>query len=142
MTITRRAIAAVAIAVSALSGCGSSTKSTAPASTVRRSADRSTTVPTTGAPSAQSPARTSVSIKGFAFHPATLKIKTGMKVSFVNNDGEYHTVTADKSSPVAFDSGHVPPGDAKGYSFTFTTPGTYQYHCSIHPSMSGIVDVS
>jgi plastocyanin len=27
------------------------------------------------------------------------------------------------------------------YSFTFTTPGTYQYFCYIHPHMTGTVVV-
>jgi plastocyanin len=45
-------------------------------------------------------------------------------------------VTADTNS---FDSGNLQP--AGSFSFTFTRPGTYAYHCSIHPSMHGSVVV-
>jgi hypothetical protein len=40
----------------------------------------------------------------------------------------------------AFDSGAVQPGQS--YSFTFDKPGTYTYHCEIHPDMTGTVTVS
>jgi plastocyanin len=45
-------------------------------------------------------------------------------------------VTADTNS---FASGNLQPGGS--FSFTFTRPGTYAYHCSIHPSMHGSVVV-
>jgi hypothetical protein len=50
--------------------------------------------------------------------------------SFINQ----HTVTAS-----TFDSGPIVP--AGGFYHEFTTPGTYQYTCTIHPLMAGKVDV-
>ena len=57
-------------------------------------------------------------------------------VQWTNNDIAPHTVTAvDKS----FDSGELNTGDT--FTYTFTTPGTYQYGCSYHPWMKGTVIV-
>jgi plastocyanin len=75
-------------------------------------------------------------IKGFSFQPDVLKVKVGAKVTWTNDDTVAHTVTADTNS---FASGNLQPGGS--FSFTFTRPGTYAYHCSIHPSMHGSVVV-
>ena len=75
-------------------------------------------------------------IKGFSFQPDVVKVKVGAKVTWTNDDTVAHTVTADTNS---FASGNLQPGGS--FSFTFTRPGTYAYHCSIHPSMHGSVVV-
>jgi plastocyanin len=40
---------------------------------------------------------------------------------------------------VTFTSGTLANGAA--YQFTFTQPGTFTYHCTIHPSMTGTIIV-
>lgn len=75
-------------------------------------------------------------IKNFAFSPATLTVSAGTKVTWNQQDGAPHTVTADDGS---FSSGTLAQGQS--YSFTFATPGTYTYHCAIHPMMKGTVIV-
>src|SRR4051812_48848421 len=72
-----------------------------------------------------------VSIKNMAFSPATLSITTGTTVTWVNNDGTTHTVTADDLS---FSSGNIIPGQS--FTHTFSNAGTATYHCSIHPMMT------
>jgi plastocyanin len=114
-------VAAVAIIAAACNGTGS-TAYGAPASTA------ATTTAAT-APNA-------ATIKGFSFQPDVLKVKVGAKVTWTNDDTVAHTVTADTNS---FASGNLQP--AGSFSFTFTRPGTYAYHCSIHPSMHGSVVV-
>jgi plastocyanin len=114
-------VAAVAIIAAACNGTGS-TAYGAPASTA------ATTTAAT-APNA-------ATIKGFSFQPDVLKVKVGAKVTWTNDDTVPHTVTADTNS---FASGNLQP--AGSFSFTFTRPGTYAYHCSIHPSMHGSVVV-
>jgi len=47
-----------------------------------------------------------------------------------------HTVTGDDNS---FDSGNISAGSR--FSRTFSVVGTYKYHCTIHPSMTGTVVV-
>jgi plastocyanin len=57
-------------------------------------------------------------------------------VTWVNNDNAPHTVTANDGS---FSSGNIAPGSS--FSYTFTRPGTYKYHCVYHPWMIGEVMV-
>lgn len=77
-----------------------------------------------------------VVLENFAFRPANLEVKVGSAVTWENRDSAPHTVTADDLS---FDSKNLDQG--KTFSFTFTKAGTYDYHCSIHPSMVGRVVV-
>ncbi|HTE48988.1 MAG TPA: ice-binding family protein, partial [Candidatus Paceibacterota bacterium] len=79
-----------------------------------------------------------VEIKDMAFDPSVLNVKTGTKVTWINNDTVPHTVTADSGS--LFDSGILSPGQS--FSFKFTDLGTVNYHCTVHPSMTGSVTVT
>jgi plastocyanin len=81
----------------------------------------------------------SVSIAGMAFNPSDITVKKGTTVTWSNNDNMTHTVqeTDGKKGP---NSSDLAPGDK--YSFTFDETGTFAYHCSIHPSMSGSVVVT
>ncbi|KAI8318582.1 copper binding protein, plastocyanin/azurin family [Martensiomyces pterosporus] len=78
-----------------------------------------------------------VVIQNFAYSPGTLTISSGDTVTWINNDQVAHTVT---SSSNAFDSGSVGPGES--FSYAFTTQGTFQYLCTIHPRMTGTVIVT
>lgn len=78
----------------------------------------------------------SVSIKNFAFSVSTLTVNSGVTVIWTNNDGATHTVTADDNS---FDSNDIAPG--KTYSKTFSSTGTFAYHCKYHSSMKASVVV-
>ena len=81
-----------------------------------------------------------VVIQGMAFAPTTITVKKGDAVSWVNNDATPHTVTADQSSINAPASGSI--GFNQTYVFTFSTPGTYIYHCQFHANMTGTVVVT
>jgi plastocyanin len=83
-------------------------------------------------------AKASVTISGFLFSPATITVKKGTTVTWINNDSVGHTVTAD--SGVGPASGLLNNGDS--YNYTFDATGTYPYHCSVHPSMKGTVVVT
>jgi len=75
-------------------------------------------------------------IKDLAFHPATLDVAVGTTVTWTNQDGFGHTVTADDGS---FGSGTL-NGNAT-FSQVFATAGTFAYHCKIHSSMHGTITV-
>jgi plastocyanin/predicted lipoprotein with Yx(FWY)xxD motif len=93
-----------------------------------------TTAPTsTSAPAAPPQA---IKIASFAFSPTSVTVAVGTKVTWTNSDTTGHTVASDTG---LFNSPNLINGDS--FSFTFTTPGTYAYHCSIHPSMNGTVTV-
>ena len=81
-------------------------------------------------------ASSDVSIVGMAFSPATLTISVNTTVNWTNNDGVTHTVTSDTG---LFNSGNIAAGGT--YSRTFTTAGTYSYHCAIHLYMLGTIIV-
>lgn len=89
------------------------------------------------APATKPVAADAVTIRNFAFGPQIVAVKLGTTVHWANQDSEAHTVTSDTG---AFNSPVLQPG--AGYSFTFAKPGTYSYHCSIHPFMTGKVVVS
>ncbi|HET7814537.1 MAG TPA: cupredoxin family copper-binding protein [Candidatus Baltobacteraceae bacterium] len=76
-----------------------------------------------------------VTIANFAFAPATLTVRAGTTVRFVNNDSEAHTVTAKNG----FNSGGLDTGDS--WSHRFDRPGTYRYFCALHPYMKGTIVV-
>src|SRR5215211_6033039 len=90
----------------------------------------------TGLGSVHAQGGTAVSIVDFAFQPASLEVASGSTVTWTNTGAAPHTVTADNG---AFDSGQLKPGAT--FSQTFTTPGTYTYHCETHPKMTGTVFV-
>jgi len=94
-----------------------------------------TTAPATTAAAAG--AGQAVTIKGFAFDPADLQVKVGDSVTWTNEDGATHDVSADDGS---FASGDLDKGAA--FSQTFTTAGSFSYICSIHPRMKATVTVT
>lgn len=77
-----------------------------------------------------------VTIDGFAFEPATLVVAPGTTVTWTNTQKVNHTITLDDGSA---SSDNVAEGGT--FSFTFLTPGTYEYHCAIHPNMTGSITV-
>ncbi len=88
---------------------------------------------------ATTPARAAthaVEIVDFAFAPATLTIIVGDTVTWTNRDAVAHTAT---SIAAGFGSGNLEQGES--HSVTFTVPGTYDYLCTPHPSMTGRIVV-
>ena len=83
------------------------------------------------------PGANQVFIQGMAFNPASITVTAGTTITWTNKDAIAHTVTSDSN---AFDSGSVKSGGT--FSFTFSTAGTYSYHCTIHPSMVASVTVN
>jgi amicyanin len=82
-------------------------------------------------------AATAVSIDNFTFTPPALTVKAGTTVTWTNKDDIPHGIAATGN---AFRRSNAMDTDDT-YSFTFTTPGTYQYFCYIHPHMTGTIVV-
>ena len=87
-----------------------------------------------------------VSIRNFYFYPFIVSVRVGASVQWTNYDPVSHTATSDAEF---WDSGPLTPAvrlAGGSFQFTFTQPGTYGYHCSIHPpslypDFVGIVEV-
>ena len=77
-----------------------------------------------------------VMIDNFTFGPQRITVSAGTKVTWRNRDDIPHTVT---SSAKLFKSKVLDTDDE--FSFAFTTPGMYEYFCSLHPHMTGTVAV-
>ena len=77
-----------------------------------------------------------IDISDFSFAPAQLTVPVGTTVTWVNDDEEPHTVVDNNT---LFKSLALDTGDK--FSFTFTTPGKFQYFCTIHAHMVGTVVV-
>lgn len=76
-----------------------------------------------------------VTIDNFTFTPPELRAKIGDTVTWTNHDDIPHTVvSAGKFRSKALDTGDT-------FSFTFTAAGDYQYFCSLHPHMTGMIKV-
>ncbi len=84
-----------------------------------------------------------VPISDFRFVPDTIRVPAGESVAWVNCDPapiEPHTTTADAGG---WDSGALDPPSAGGAGGTFVEDfpeaGTFRYHCTVHPFMTGVV---
>jgi plastocyanin len=77
-----------------------------------------------------------VAIANFTFSPSSLTIAKGTIITWVNNDGVAHTSTSDNN---VWDTGSIVPGASK--AVTFGTSGTFTYHCTVHPMMTGTIIV-
>jgi plastocyanin len=98
-----------------------------------------TTVRTTSPPTTAPQVTVTLTIKNFAFSPASMTITAGSTVKVTNDDQVVHTWKS-TSAPVTFNSNDLNPGAS--FSFRFTVPGTYRYECSIHTFMTGTITVT
>jgi plastocyanin len=118
--------------VAACGGSSATTTTAADGATTTAPATGSTA--TTGTAGGASTAQ--VIMTNRAYDPQTVTIKVGDTVTWLNQDAPQHDVVADSGEFKSdlFDKG-------QSFSFTFTKAGTYPYHCSIHPGMTGTIVV-
>jgi plastocyanin len=83
-----------------------------------------------------SAANVAVKIDNFVFSPQSITVPVGATVTWTNVDDIPHTAV---STDGVFKS-KVMDTDEK-FSYTFTKAGTYSYYCSVHPKMTGQVEV-
>jgi plastocyanin len=77
-----------------------------------------------------------VKIDNFSFGPGTLTVVAGTTVTWTNRDDIPHTVVSTKG---VFKSKVLDTDET--FSFTFGAAGSYPYFCSIHPKMTGTIEV-
>lgn len=144
------------LAVGGVAACGggaspSPTSTAAASAAVGPSAAAASTAPSTAAasgPAASGPAASvkvsagacaaaaagatatvNVTIKDFSFSPQPVQAKVGDVVAWKNEDSAPHSATMDDGS---CDTDTIAGGSTA--LLVFTAPGTYTYHCKIHPS--------
>jgi plastocyanin len=125
-------LALVALCAATLVACGGSNSSSS-------SSSPSNSTPPSSSPSSASPSiarsTAAITIKDFTFTTPP-SVSPGATVTVDNQDGTAHTVTSDTGD--AFDDA-APPGAS---SFVAPTkPGSYPFHCNIHPEMHGTLVV-
>ena len=102
------------------------------------------TTGTSGGDSVTIPPGSSVPSNGKFFVPETLTASTGTSVTWTNGDSTLHTVTSGSAesgnSGTEFDSSYLAAG--KTFQYQFSTAGTFDYYCTLHPWMKGKVVVS
>lgn len=114
-------ILAVAIVAVALAGCGSSSKKSAST--------------TTQATAAAAPAAATIVLKNIAFNPKDVTVKVGDTVEWKWDDGAVqHNVSGPDFKSSVQSSGT--------YRHTFSAPGQVKFECTLHPGMTGTVEVS
>jgi len=79
-----------------------------------------------------------IGIDNFQFAPATLTVKAGTKVVWINNDDVPHLIVNIQNR---FKQSPLLDSDQR-FSTTLTRPGTYDYFCSLHPMMKGKIIVT
>jgi len=135
-------------AILSLAACGGSTAT--------GTAGVSSPVPAVSAPAASAPAASSdggsaaacapstdpgtvqAAMAGTAFTPSTIQAKVGDVIAWTNNDSVGHTATVDDDPACTTET--LAAG-ASG-ALTFSKAGTYAFHCKIHSSMTGTIEIT
>jgi plastocyanin len=73
----------------------------------------------------------------WTFEPSAITVVAGTEIVFTNDGDEVHTATADDGS---FDTGTLNTGDS--HAVVFDEAGSFAFHCSLHPWMSGQIVVT
>ena len=109
--------------------CGSSSSPTAPSN------------PGGGGGGGGTPADVTITIVGMngnqSFSPNPATVTAGQTVAWRNADSITHNVAADNGS---FSTGNIAPGTTSA-PIMMSTAGSFGYHCQIHPTMVGTLNV-
>jgi plastocyanin len=115
-------ISLIALSLILVTGCGTQTKNINQAPTPKLELP------------AESAVSNTITILNFAFSPSTLTINKGETVTWINEDSAPHTIKFETFNSDTFNKG-------ESYAKTFNEVGSFNYYCSIHPSMIGTIIV-
>jgi plastocyanin len=153
-----RILTLMAVAAFVVVACGGGTATIAPTAAAPSAAAPSAAAPSAAAPSeapsgeaspsaaeggapcsaSDAAGTVSVGIANFAFDPAAVTAKVGDIITWTNNDTTGHTATIKGNESCT--TPILSPGSSGG--ITFSQPGTYDYFCKIHPTITGTIAVT
>lgn len=84
--------------------------------------------------------KTTILIGSASVNPQVLVVGRGVTVTWINTDMGSHIVTSDTGTPDSFTSPLLQTNNR--YQFTFTTEGTYGYHCADNAALRGTIIVN
>jgi plastocyanin len=114
-----------------LTACGNSSSSSSSSSKKKSKKKKSSSATT---------AAGAVTMQNISFQPATTQVKVGDTVTWTNDESVGHDVTADDGSFKSGPSGGLQQGDT--FQHKFDKPGNFAYKCTVHPNMTGTVNVT
>jgi len=78
-----------------------------------------------------------ITMKSLQFHPDDVQVKVGEQVTWRNDESIPHNVIAQSGADFKSET------FGKDQTFTWTpdTAGTVKYECTLHPGMTGTIDV-
>jgi plastocyanin len=114
----------------AAAGCGSSTNSNSPSP--------SNPVSPTNPEGTNPPNLLTITIRSGVYSPNPLGVKVGQSVNWLNSDTFAHTAT----DAGVFDTGSIAPTSAADVPVKFNTPGTFNFHCTLHANETGTIVVT
>jgi plastocyanin len=146
------AVFGVTLALAACTGSGGggggagtpTSAATAAATNSAQTAAAATAAATTsgggGAPCADTtnPTTVSADVVGNTWVPATVNAKVGDVITWTNGDSVPHKVALDDGSCAM--GANIAGGQSA--SLTFTTAGSFPFHCTVHPSMKGTIVIA
>ncbi|HLZ37007.1 MAG TPA: cupredoxin domain-containing protein [Mycobacteriales bacterium] len=128
-------LATAGAALALVAGCGGSGGTTGSGSASGSGSQATVATSPATSPSVAATGTPTLRISGFSFG-SPLTVRPGQKVAVVNADGAPHTVTADRGG---FDV--TVAGSSSATLTAPTKPGSYPFHCAIHPQMHGTLIV-
>lgn len=77
-----------------------------------------------------------IEIPGYEFDPSNVSVPSGASITFENTHAARHNAVARDDS---WGTEDLDKGESE--TLTFDAPGTWEYICSIHPYMEGVLTV-
>lgn len=131
-------VAATVLIALGLAACGSSDGGAVASSPTSSTTKNAAEYGGTGGGGTGGEPSTGTEVVAKDFSLTSVKVAPGAEVTFANQGQATHTMTADDGS---FDTERVAPG-ATAKVTAPSKPGSYAFHCKIHPSMTGTLTVT
>jgi plastocyanin len=130
---------ATLMTAAALAACSGSASTAAAGTQAPPGSQAPAATTATSAVCADSTGTTTVdaAVGGNQWGPVSAKV--GDVITWTNSDAVPHRVALDDGSCQM--SGNIPPGGGKA-SLVFSVAGTYPFHCTVHPTMTGTITIS